>query len=376
MTQLRITNCHIHTFTTAHAPRYFPSWPVVVFRLVPWLLQLLRWASRFVSRDLHDKLIRLENFHRTGSRQSQMAVFREILPHYPSSARFVVLPIDMALIGHGPVDDDIYAQHDELAAMRDDPDVGSRIIPFATVYPDRLSGRTAREKSAFEEFRRCVECLGFRGLKLYPRLGFAPDHDVLMEEVYPYCLERNLPVMAHCSRGGVRGKSVTQAQADSWTSPEAFIPVMERFPELRICLAHFGGDQDWTQLLRDGVDPFDPQARKKNWVLLIADMIRSGGWPGLWTDISYTIFKFSDYIPLLRLYLEDDRLRERVLFGSDFYMTRQEKLSEKAISIRLRDALGEDIFRQIAMENAERWLGEETSAGRHALLDPGERSAK
>ncbi len=310
----------------------------------------MRWGTQFVLRRFHDTLIRLENFLRTGSRKSQLAVFKEILPYYPPSSRFVVLPMDMAMIGHGPVDKDIFAQHDELAAMKVDPDVGDRIIPFATVYPNR-------GKAAFDEFRRCVECLGFKGLKLYPMLGFPPDHKLLMDSVYPYCVERNLPVMTHCSRGGVRGKSVTQAQADRWTSPEAYIPVMQRYPDLRICLAHFGGDQDWKKLLRDGVDPFKLNARKENWVLLIADMIRSGDCPGLWTDVSYTIFKFDDYIPLLKLYLEDEDLLQRVLFGSDFYMTRLEKPSEKEISIRLRSVLGENKFRQIAMVNPRSWLG-------------------
>ena len=39
-------------------------------------------------------------------------------------------------------------------------------------------------------------------------------------------------------------------------------------------------------------------------------------------------------------------------------MTRQEKLSEKAVCIRLRNALGEEVFRQIAEENPAKWLGE------------------
>jgi hypothetical protein len=39
-------------------------------------------------------------------------------------------------------------------------------------------------------------------------------------------------------------------------------------------------------------------------------------------------------------------------------MTRQEELSEKAVSIRLRDALGEGLFHRIAHENPRRWLGE------------------
>lgn len=348
---IQITNCHVHTFTTAHTPLYFPHPVVAVFRLVPGLLRFLRWAFRYLPwENVYDFLVRIENFHRTGNRNTQEKVFKEVLHYYPSDARFVVLPMDMARIGHGPVQQDIRDQHDGLAALAQRPEYAGRVIPFATVFPVRAE--------AVREFRRCIEELGFRGLKLYPKLGYAPDHPVLMDEIYPLCVEHDLPVVTHCSRGGVYGKGWSRAQQDAVTDPRAYVPVMRAFPDLRLNLAHFGGDRDWKAYLTDGFDPEDPQAREKNWVSLIADMIRSGEYPNLYTDISYTIFKFAEYMPLLRLYLENDRMKDRVLFGSDFYMTRQEALSEKAVSIRLRDALGERLFRQVAETNPRRWLGE------------------
>jgi uncharacterized protein len=347
----RIINCHIHTFTTAHTPLFFPYYIVAVFRYVPWLLRAFRWLVSLTPYSrLTDFLVRLENFHATGSRKSQRAVFREVLHYYPRDTRFVVLPMDMALIGHGPVCEDIGAQHDGLARLAADPDYGAQVIPFATIYPDR--------PGAFDELRRCVDDLGFRGLKIYPKLGFAPDHPLLMQKVYPFCVERNIPVMSHCSRGGVYHKGWSQARLDRVTAPRAYENVLRAFGDLRLCLAHFGGDSDWETHLRDGFDPDDPRAREKNWVSVIDRMIRSGDFPNLYTDISYTIFRFNDNIPLLRLFLSNRALRERVLFGSDFYMTRQEVLSEKAISIRLREALGPADFHEIAHVNPRRWLGE------------------
>lgn len=356
MADVTITNCHIHTFTTAHTPRYFPAWPVVIFRYLPWLIRLLRWAAWFLPwRGLYDWLLRLENFHRTGSRTSQSQVFREVLFYYPDSARFVVLPLDMEPVGHGPVDRGIADQHDELARLVAEHE--NRIIPFANVHP--------ATPGAADEFRRCVEDLGFRGLKLYPKLGFAPDDPLLMEKVYPLCVEHDLPVITHCSRGGVYRKGWTQEQCDRVTEPDAYIPVMKAFPDLRICLAHFGGDADWNAYINIGFDPEDPKARERNWVWRILALLRSGEWPNLWTDISYTMFKFTEYGPLLRLFLDDEAIRSRVLFGSDFYMTRQERLSEKALSIRLRDSLGEENFRQIAETNPAAFLGGGRSAPRH-----------
>jgi len=136
------------------------------------------------------------------------------------------------------------------------------------------------------------------------------------------------------------------------------VPVLTQFPGLRVCLAHFGGDADWRRYIDEGIDPRDPEARRRNWLAAILDMLRSGAYPGLWTDISYTIFNFEDNLPFLRVFLTDERIAARVLFGSDYYMTRQERLSERAISFRLRDALGETLFRRIAETNPAIWLGE------------------
>ncbi|MBM9593067.1 amidohydrolase family protein [Roseitranquillus sediminis] len=343
----KIINCHIHTFTTRHTPRYFPFKAAVAFRYAPFLLRWVRNAMRWHT-SAHSYLLRLEAFHDTGRRPTQREVLREALHYYPRDAKFVVLPLDMEPIGHGPVEIGIRGQHDELHRLTQDGVYGPRVIPFASVHP--------ATPGAAAEFRRCVETLGFRGLKVYPKLGYAPDHPLLMEEIYPLCVERGLPVISHCSRGGIYRKGWDQRRRDEVSGPEAWIPVMEAHPELRVCLAHFGGDADWRSYINDGFDPDDPDARRKNWVWQINDMICRGDFPNLWTDISYTIFKFDEYAPLLRIFLQERKLGERVLFGSDFYMTRQERLSEKAISIRLRDTLGDDHFRQIAETNPRVFL--------------------
>ncbi|TDX29647.1 amidohydrolase family protein [Rhodovulum visakhapatnamense] len=351
MSDIRITNCHIHTLTAAHAPLYYPAPPVAAIRAWPGLLHGLRHAARLQPWEgPHEAVLQLDHFRKTGCRESQRAVFLEALRHYPASARFVVLPMDLEYCGHGPVPVGLKAQHRELYELSRDPGLGHRVIPFATLHPDR--------PDAVAELRRCLDEYGFRGVKIYPRLGYAPSHEILMREVYPLCVERGLPVVSHCSRGGVRHRRWTPARADAVTDPAAHVPVLRAFPELRLCLAHFGGDADWLSFLAEGLDPLDPEARRRNWVTKIADMIESGAYPNLYTDISYTVFKVPACMPLLTLFMESERLAARILFGSDFYMLRQEDLSEKAVSIRLRAALGEARFRQIAETNPETWLGE------------------
>jgi hypothetical protein len=95
----------------------------------------------------------------------------------------------------------------------------------------------------------------------------------------------------------------------------------------------------------------------------ICDLIRSGAYPNLYTDISYLILQAAGqgihvtYMDYLKVLLDNPRLREHVLFGSDYYMVEQEPMTEKEASIGLRSHLGEDLFFQIAHHNPRRWLG-------------------
>lgn len=353
---IEIVNCHIHLFTDRHVPVNYPHWSLRPVKRFPWLAVPIAWLLAFLGlQTAAEKVTRLRRFQKETQSGTQREILDNVRRHYPSNTRFVVLPMDLSQIGHRPPPVSLREQHDDLARLAADPQVGESIIPFAKIDP--------RADPQATELWRAVNDLKFRGIKLYPRLGYAPDHPVLMEHVYPQAARRGIPVMTHCSRGGVQGRGLPDFFADRYTDPAAYIPVMKANPDLRICLAHFGGQRDWQAYVNPErpspyADEFD-----HNWQVAIRRMIASGNWPGLWTDISYTLFNFEEFIPFLRLLLlsEDaagDKLRRRVLFGSDYYMTTQEKLSEKAVCFRLRNELGDEVFRQIAEVNPRVWLGE------------------
>jgi len=352
MADPEITNCHVHTFTDRHVPWLFPHPLALPFRHVPGLARLATFGLSVIGQErLADVTERLVRFRETGASWRQADVLAEIARQYPAGTRFVVLPMDMAHSGWGRPQATLRDQHDELAALAAESE--GRVVPFATVDP--------RARESVAEARRAIETLGFRGLKIYPRLGFPPDHPALVDELYPLLLERDLPVMSHCSRGGVQGRGVTRARADRVTDPRAMLPVRDRHPRLRICLAHFGGQTDWAAWIRAGLAPDDLDARRENWLASIRDLLRTeadDAGAGLWTDISYTLFARPGWAPILKVFLEDDAVRARTLFGSDFYMTRQVEASERAVSIRLRHTLGERWFREIAETNPRHWLGE------------------
>ncbi len=361
MSDLPITNCHVHAFTMEHVPdRYIRFGLLNVLKARPVRQALLWTLPRLLPLRHRDVLERAARFAAISSVDNgQEGILRTVRGYYPRGARFVVLPMDMAHMGKGRPAEDLPAQHDELARIAALPDLAGTILPFATFHPDRgLAG--------VDEVKRCFD-MGFRGLKLYPPLGFPPDHPLLMEQVYPLCVERNLPVISHCSRGGVSHVDLDRleeawragrggAEPRRFASPHAFKPVMEAFPDLRVCLAHFGGAIDWRDYLEQPMDPDRADLREANWLTAILDMMGDPKYANLYTDISYTIFYFDENFPALRVFLDDAQVAARVLFGSDFYMAEMERLPERSLSIRLRHALGRDLFHRIACENPERWL--------------------
>ena len=353
--KIEIINCHTHTFTMRHVPSDFPHPWIKKLRTRPWLTRKLAFMAKPILNDRReDKLKRLIRFQEEGLATTQSQIFDNLMMHYPGSTQFVVLPMDMDLSGYGKAEVGIRDQHRELYEMGKTDRYKDRLIPFASVHPDR--------SDALDIVKQAIEEFGCKGLKIYTKLGYAPDHKLLLDKIYPYILDQNLPVMAHCSRGGFRHRDWSQPMADLVTRPQAFEPVMKAFPEMRLCLAHFGGQKDWRRYVNEGYDPDDPKAIEDNWQLKIRQMITHGRWPNLYTDISYTLFHFAEFIPFLRLFLAGTdegtlRLRKRVLFGSDFYMTRQEKMSERAVCFSLRNELGEERFGEMAHVNPREWLG-------------------
>ncbi|MDJ1009288.1 MAG: amidohydrolase family protein [Paracoccaceae bacterium] len=348
---IRITNCHIHTFTTRHIPRWYPSVFVALLGHVPNLLALWAHAISLILPERGAAAFRLLSFQREAHRGRQGRIFDELRKQYPKDTRFVVLPMDMARMGYGPVRDGLDRQHEELLEVAAENE--GQVIPFATVHPDR--------DDAAQRVERYLDA-GCKGLKIYPRLGYAPSHPTLMERVYPMLRERDLPVMSHCSRGGVSERGLSRQAGDRLCAPKAALEVLKTYPDLRFCLAHFGGQDDWMDYVKGRVDPRHPDVDDANWLSAIRRAIGSGDWPGLWTDISYTMFYYDDFTPFLKMFIMGHdpwaaRLRERVLFGSDFYMTRNTAMSEREVSVKLRLTLGEDLYRQIAEANPDLWLG-------------------
>jgi predicted TIM-barrel fold metal-dependent hydrolase len=360
-----ITNCHIHTFTHRHAPDRFVPRPLgLLLRIRPLRLALLNLVRQF-DRGRRGKFARYAEILETSYDKTQAMIFDRVRGFYPVGTRFVVLPMDMEFMGAGKVEHSLAEQHEELARLRDD--TNGLVIPFA--------GVDARRPGVVESTIALLEERRFAGIKLYPPLGYHPN-DPALRPLYAYAERNGVPVMTHCSRPAgtqYRGEVTERMRTDPvtgelldlgrdqlltrFTDPDSYRPILEAYPDLRVCLAHFGGAGDWNRYLDR---PWDSaaQAADQSWLASIADLLRSGRYPNLWTDVSYTLFADEEHVYLLKALLSDSRILARVLFGSDFYVVANARLEERRRAVRIRAVLGEEAFRTIAEENPRAYLGE------------------
>ena len=363
---MQITNCHVHTVTSEHVPDRFAGPVLGLLLRVGWVRRSLLFLMRRLDPDRRGRLTRFAQIlHVTYEYGSQQGVFELVRSYYPAGTRFVVLPMDMDLMNAGRVREPIHVQHAQLAALRDtSPDL---VIPFAAA--------DGRREDVVERTIDLIEQHGFRGIKLYPPLGSHPN-DPRLGPLYDYAVEHRVPVLTHCSRPAsvqYRGEPTERMRTDPvtgerldlgreqlltrFTDPDAYVPILDARPELTICLAHFGGAGDWQAFLDDPWDEGSATGRK-SWLAKVRDMIVSGTYPNLYTDIAYTVFADDEYVYLLKVLLSNERLRQRVLFGSDFYVVENAELEERQRSVRVRAVLGEELWQTIAQDNPRAFLGE------------------
>lgn len=144
-----------------------------------------------------------------------------------------------------------------------------------------------------------LESKRFFGVKVYPVMGFYPDDEGL-RAIFAYCEKNRIPVTTHCENGGLPG----HAGYYDLAAPEHWEPVLRRFPELVLNLAHF--DRTGTA-----------------WQARIKEMMPA--WPNLYSDISFDAEMFWQpvrYFSNMLRVLRTPVLQDRMLYGTDWYMGR------------------------------------------------------
>ncbi len=308
----------------------------------------------------------------------------------------------------------------------------------------------------------------FSGFKMYPALGYYPFDEHLLP-IWRYAAENNIPIMTHCVVGTIyyRGKKkkewnfhpVFRQHFDdmrvndsepmllpqvknvnmqaNFTHPMNYLCLLEeRFlkqvlkqaksddvrqlfgyvdddtplgftlDHLKICLAHYGGEDEWVKFLETDRDVYsrsmiiDPDVgiefmkndkgkyseskiaslwHDTDWYALISSLLMQ--YKNMYADLSYIISKPAIY-PLLNHTLEKgegytqqytnylaepspnkkashfkgrNRLRSHILYGTDFYVVRNHN-SDKDLFVEATAAIGEENFDWIARENTHNYL--------------------
>lgn len=259
--------------------------------------------------------------------------------------------------------------HHQLDAMREAKNAyPDRLLPFVALDPNNPDMELLFQKAFSKEY-------GFFGVKIYPLLGYLPNHPRLMD-VFEQCEALGIPVTTHC--GGNATRAVANAfelpfrrfdtkgqkvddmlsisfvseseKGDFFSDPARWIPVLERFPKLRLNLAHFGGDEAWKRF----------SANEPNtWVHRIVSMMED--YEHVYTDVSFLLHlsekRHTGFLETLEALLDEKRLvRDRTLYGTDFYMVLiHEKLPVVSQNFLLR--LNDSKVEKMTRENPRRFLG-------------------
>lgn len=198
----------------------------------------------------------------------------------------------------------------------------------------------------------------YLGFKIYTAQGYRP-YDInrlpILKDFYAKCQSGQIPILNHCTPGGAitydmkayldfkhiidkeddveakeqRDYIVTRTRTSrgpggephtweyeerqykeyfqaNFVSPQAWLKVLKHYPKLRLCLAHFGG--------------IAKETLEWKWHDQIFEMMKE--YPNLHVDISSS-FCSKEFRDLFKnkLIPENPEIHDRILFGSDWFMT-------------------------------------------------------
>lgn len=373
---MRYFNCHAHTFNMQYVPEGFLGYRMNM-RVARIINRIMRsgWGAKAILKVVRPFLgpqgKKTLAFLSIGLKKTQDMVFEELIEKYPKEddARFIILPLNFQFMGAG----ELYISYEQQLAdlfevKKKYPD---KCYPFVSI--DARMGSSIENKEFVKQY---IE-KGFSGIKIYPSMGFFP-FDERMYDVYQYAEEMCIPIMTHCSSGGINYSSSENMQTmeypipfyriqdkqylfplgdkklgdycDVMVSPEHYEEVFHQFPKLKICFAHMGldGGADLNKENQDNA--------KLEWYKYILILMEK--YPNIYMDISYTLSYEGFYQWFIKQYEQmQSSIQNRILYGTDFFMTVQELQGDDNIIYQSAlKGLGKPLFLKLANENVLRYL--------------------
>ena len=276
--------------------------------------------------------------------------------------------------------DGFHEQILQLKALKSNPKYKERIFPFLAVDP-RRPGILKYMKENVGKGKP------FIGVKLYTPNGYSPTDPLLYGSegnddcVYNYCVKNKIPVTVHNSFGGFAtfmdsveitgdvytpsgirhmqkefysfsiklikdpGKAIKE-RALVLNHPSLWEKVLQKYPNLYLDLAHFGGGERLGMAL----DNKDDQ-ESGNWSKKIIELIQK--YPNAYTDVS--CFSEFDVLRKLKASSVYNKIKLKIMYGSDYYLL---LLFENDFAKNLqsfREVFAAD-FDVISSENPKRYL--------------------
>lgn len=373
---MRYFNCHTHTFNMQYVPDGFLGYRMNM-RVAKMVNAVMRtgWGAKAIMKTIRPFLgpqgKKTLAFLSIGLKKTQDMVFEELIAKYPKDddTRFIILPLNFQYMGVGELHISYQQQLADLFEVK--KKYPNKCFPFVSV--DARMGNSEYNKGFVKTY---IE-KGFSGIKLYPSMGYFP-FDERMYGVYQYAQTEQIPIMTHCSAGGINygsseniysienplpfykipgkqyqfplGDKKLGDYCDAMVSPEHYEEVFHEFPNLKLCFAHMGidGDVNFRSSTQNGVG--------LSWYQYIMNMMLT--YPNIYMDISYTLSYDGFYQWFIQEYDKmPQHVQDRIMFGTDFFMTVQELQGDDNIIYQNAvKELGSSLFLKLADENVLRYL--------------------
>jgi hypothetical protein len=373
-------DCHCHLFNEETVPKALYNMKMPGGPLFHHLATRIARALHLLNRRSSDDWGSRNAYFIETFLKSTPEIAEKFTGYYPDSTNTIFTPLMMDMHNRASLNNReraeyyIRKQAVDITGLLNDTDRRYNLLPFLPVDPT-IADSDGPGFNHFDLFIRAFNGeYGFTpfGIKIYPSLGYLPSHPLLMP-VYEVCEKKRIPVTAHCSTGTVHAYfrriknipgwkitsdgTLTDRPETRWfilfqkigyenyfNHPKNWEPVLERFPDLKINFAHFGGYRQWRQLIK---------GNQNNWVSRIFDYFAR--YPNVFADLSYTN-AFPDINRAAADILNSSRMvRERTLYGFDWYMVVREG-HYRGIKACFDTLMGEEIIDYLSRKNPYRFL--------------------
>ncbi|MEP7170458.1 MAG: amidohydrolase family protein [Bacteroidota bacterium] len=345
-------NSHTHIFTTAYVPENVVGQQNYLFGATKFLgvSRVSKWNPNVVSTlkvlfKWNKKLNRTFTFAQIGLASTQEDIFTKLENYYNGwgDMQYVVLTMDMEMMGAGPVQSNFETQLYQIINLRTKGQNRNRLLPFICIDPRKP--KYVDGQALLDFVKPYFDTYGFVGIKLYPALGYYP-FDPKLYKLYDWCIQHSVPLLSHCIQGVIHYRGDLKVQPPlpaeitaagfkpdnnstdpytyqrNYTQPQNFEWLMKiqngRFKDLKICLAHYGGEDDIK--------------KDTGWKKIIDGMITAHA--NVYADVSYVI-QDKDTYKNIAAAMKNPAIQKKILFGTDYFVVSKARL-ENDIAVGFR----------------------------------------